>query len=142
MPGHQSRLRRDLTPCILHTDLSVKGGGLARAVPERASLYARHFERVVVLTTGFSPRVDAVVAELQERGALDERVVVRNFFRDSAWVQQLGTPPAEALARPLEDGVVPVLQRMPGRPAFRIADRHQGDQHPHRYRYFDRAGQP
>ena len=136
------RLRRDLTPCILHTDLSAKGGGLARAVPERASLYARHFERVVVLTTGFSPRVGAVVAELQERGTLDERVVVRNFFRDSAWVAGLGVPPAAALAEPLEDGVVAVLQRMPGRPPFRIADRRQGDQHPHRYRYFDPEGRP
>ena len=56
-------------------------------MPERASLYARHFERVVVLTTGFAPRLDKIVAELHERGTLDERVEVRNFFRDSAWVR-------------------------------------------------------
>lgn len=142
MSGSPTRLRRDLTPCILHTDLTAQGGGLARAVPERASLYARHLEHVLVLTIGFNPRLDAVVAELQERGTLDERVVVRNFFRDSAWVQKLGTPPKEAFAEPLAAGVVPVLQRMPGRPAFRIGDRRAGEQHPHRYRYFDREGRP
>ena len=92
----QPALRRDLTPCILHTDLTVRGGGIARAVPERASLYARHFERVMIMTTAFSPRLDAVVAELRERGGLDERVTVRNFFRDSAWVRGLGVPPADA----------------------------------------------
>ena len=142
MPGDATRLRRDLTPCILHTDLTALGGGLARAVPERASLYARHVEDVLVLTIGFNPRLDPVVAELQERGTLDERVVVRNFFRDSAWVRSLGAPPAEALAEPLEPGVVPVLQRMPGGPAFRIGDRRAGEQHPYRYRYFDPEGRP
>ena len=142
MAGPKTHLRRDLTPCILHTDLTAQGGGLARAVPERASLYARHFDQVLVLTIGFNPRLDAVVAELRERGSLDERVVVRNFFRDSAWVQRLGTPPKEALAEPLGDGVVPVLQRMPGGPAFRIGDRRVGEQHPYRYRYFDREGRP
>lgn len=142
MPGDRTRRRRDLTPCILHTDLSAQGGGLARAVPERASLYARHVERVLVLTIGFSPRVDQVVAELQERGTLDERVVVRNFFRDSSWVRGLGTPPASALAEPVGPGVVSVLQRMPGGPAFRVADRRVGEQHPYRYRYFDAAGEP
>jgi glycosyltransferase involved in cell wall biosynthesis len=140
MPGPQERLRRDLTPCILHTDLSARGGGLARAVPERASLYARHFERVLVLTTGFSPRVDAVVAELQARGTLDERVVVRNFFRDSAWVRGLAAPPPEALAEPVGPGAVPVLQSVPGRPPFRVADRRPSDHHPHRYRYYDADG--
>ena len=140
MPGPPTRLRRDLTPCILHTDLTAQGGGLARAVPERASLYARHFERVLVLTIGFNPRMPAVVAELRERGTLDERVVVRNFFADSAWVGRLGQPPATALAEPLELGVAPVLQRMPGGPPFRIGDRRTGEQHPFRYRYFDAAG--
>jgi glycosyltransferase involved in cell wall biosynthesis len=140
MPGSQTRLRRDLTPCILHTDLTARGGGLARAVPERASLYARHFERVVILTTGFSPRLGAVVAELQERGTLDERVVVRNFFRDSAWVRQLAAPPPGALAEPVDPGVVPVLQRVPGGPPFRIADRRPSDHHPHRYRYYGPDG--
>ena len=140
MPGPANRLRGDLTPCILHTDLTAQGGGLARAVPERASLYARHLEHVLVLTIGFNPRLDAIVAELQERGTLDERVVVRNFFRDSAWVRGLGTPPPEAMAVPLEPGVVPVLQRMPGGPAFRVGERRAGEQHPHRYRYYDGEG--
>ena len=140
MTREKARLRRDLTPCILHTALSRKGGGLARAVPERASLYARHFERVVVLTTGFAPRLDAIVAELHERGTLDERVVVRNFFRDSAWVRGLGEPPRSALS-PAGSGVVSTPESLPGSTrAFRLADRHEGERHPFRYRYFDGEG--
>ena len=142
MLGQPGQLRRDLTPVILHTVLSRRGGGLARAVPERASLYARHFERVVVLTTGFAPRLDAIVAELHERGTLDERVVVRNFFRDSAWVRGLGEPPAEALATGVP-GVVSRLESLPGSDrSFRVADRHEGQRHPFRYRYFDSRGRP
>jgi len=141
MAGDQALLRRDLTPCILHTALSRRGGGLARAVPERASLYARHFERVLVLTTGFTPRLDSIVAELHERGTLDERVVVRNFFRDSAWVRGLGVPPDEALTAG-GDGVVSVTESLPGGAPFRVADRHPGERHPFRYRYFDREGAP
>ena len=142
MVGQPAQLRRDLTPCLLHTALSPKGGGLARAVPERASLYARHFQRVVVLTTGFAPRLDTIVAELHERGTLDERVVVRNFFRDSAWVRALGEPPVAALTSADRD-VVSGLESLPGsgRP-FRVADRHEGQRHPFRYRYFDAQGQP
>lgn len=142
MPRPEGRLRRDLTPVILHTALSRKGGGLARAVPERASLYARHFAHVLVLTTGFTPRLDAIVAELHGRGTLDERVVVRNFFRDSAWVRGLGEPPADALTD-VEAGVLPVVESLPGGGrAFRVADRRAGERHPFRYRYFDRDGRP
>ncbi len=141
MAGPQTRLRRDLTPCILHTDLTVRGGGLARAVPERASLYARHFERVLVMTTAYSPRLDKVVAELQERGTLDERVVVRNFFRHSSWVRGLGVPPQEAYATGEAD-VTTVAQSLPDGRVFRLADKQPGRRHPFRYRYFDAAGQP
>ena len=101
MPGDATRLRRDLTPCILHTDLTALGGGLPTGRARAGKVYARHVEDVLVLTIGFNPRLDPVVAELQERGTLDERVVVRNFFRDSAWVRSLGAPPAEALAEAL-----------------------------------------
>jgi glycosyltransferase involved in cell wall biosynthesis len=141
MAGEQAPLRRDLTPCILHTDLTVRGGGLARAVPERASLYARHFERVLVMTTGFSPRLEATVAELQERGTLDERVEVRNFFRDSAWVQGLGRPPEDAYVT-REPDVTSVPQALRGGPVIRVADRRPDQRHPFRYRYFDRDGRP
>lgn len=141
MAGHQTPLRRDLTPCILHTDLTVRGGGLARAVPERASLYARHFERVLILTTAFSPRLDKVVTELQERGTLDERVVVRNFFQHSAWAHGLGVPPQEAYATEDPD-IVSVPQSMRGGPVLRIADKQPGRRHPFRYRYFDADGRP
>ncbi|RYZ30043.1 MAG: glycosyltransferase, partial [Propionibacteriaceae bacterium] len=142
MPDRPVPLRDDLTPCILHTALSRRGGGLARAVPERASLYARHFERVVVLTTGFAPRLDVVVAELHQRGTLDERVVVRNFFRDSAWVRDLGEPPGEALGSG-GPGVVSQLESLPGSDqAFRVADRHEGQRHPFQYRYFHGDGRP
>ena len=139
MTGPDGR-RDDLTPVIVHTDLSVRGGGLARAVPERASLYARHFERVVILTTGFTPELDAIVAELRERGTLDERVVVRNFFQHSSWVAGLGVPPAAALAMEAGSDVVSVAQQLPGRPAFRIADRHADQKHPYGYRYYDSEG--
>ena len=139
MTAHRTRLRRDVTPVILHTALSARGGGLARAVPERASLYARHVEHVLVLTTGFAPRLDAVVRELQQRGTLDERVVVRNFFRDSSWARALGVPPPEALTSDDPD-VVPALQALPGSPPLRVADRRTGQRHPFRYRYYDAQG--
>lgn len=144
-----SRRRRDLTPCLLFPELGERGGGLARAVVERASLYARHYEQVLILTTGFSPKIDQTVVELVERGSLDPRVRVRNFFRDSSWVQSLGVPSApvrtdvaaagEILA---EEEIVSHRQRMPGGPFLRIADRYASDLYPHRYRYFDLAGQP
>ena len=131
--------RDDLTPVIVHTDLSVRGGGLARAVPERASLYARHFKRVVILTTGFTPELDAILTELRERGSLDERVIVRNFFQHSSWIAGLGVPPAAALAKQGPD-VVSVAQQLPGRSAFRVADRHADQKHPYGYRYYDTEG--
>ena len=141
MADRPGQLRRDLTPCVLHTGLTVRGGGLARAVPERASLYARHFERVLVMTTGFAPKEDAVVSELQERGTLDPRVEVRNFFRDSAWARSLGVPPASAYEA-VDPGVVSRPQSLPGGPVLRVADRRIDERHPFRYRYFDGAGQP
>lgn len=134
--------RRDLTPCLLFPELMERGGGLARAVCERASLYARHYERVIIFTTGFSPRIDAVVALLKERGSLDERVVVRNFFQHSSWVARLSEPPRAALSVFASAHVDSRRQRMPGGQFFRIADRHQTDRHPWGYRYFDSEGLP
>lgn len=136
----QSR-RGDLTPCLLFPELIERGGGLARAVCERASLYARHYERVLILTTGFSPKIDAVVAELKQRGSLDERVGVRNFFQHSDWVARLGEPPAAAREVFADDaGVVSHRQRMPGGPFLRMADRNVAERHPRGYRYFDPQG--
>lgn len=134
------RRRRDRTPCLLFPELYERGGGLARAIQERASLYARHYEHVVLLTTGYSPRIEEVVASLKERGSLDERVVVRNFFLHSSWVRGLGAPAAAARALPGQPDVISKRQRMPGGAFFRIADRHPEDRHPYGYRYFDADG--
>ena len=61
-------LRSDETPCLLFPELFARGGGLQRSVQERATLYARRWERVLLLTTGFTPRWQQVPAELKERG--------------------------------------------------------------------------
>lgn len=84
-------LRSDITPCLLFPSMSIRGGGLVRAVTERASLYARHFERVLLLTTSFSPGHPDRVAELHAAGILDRRVEVRNFFADASYFFDTGT---------------------------------------------------
>lgn len=132
-------LRGDFTPFLLFPELSSRGGGLAKAVADQSSLYARHYERVVILTTGFSPKIDAVVAQLKARGSIDERVVVRNFFQHSRWVTQLGVPPEGALAAFDPAEIVSEGQRLPGGPVLRIADRNVGERFPRGYRYFDTA---
>jgi glycosyltransferase involved in cell wall biosynthesis len=134
--------RDDLTPCLLFPELIERGGGLARAVLERASLYAEHYEQVVILTTGFSPRIDTVIAELKQRGSLHERVSVRNFFQHSTWVTRLGVPPTAELSVFDSDQVVSKRQRMPGGEYLRIADRNVTERHPFGYRYFDQQGRP
>lgn len=133
-------LRTDRTPCLLFPQLGERGGGLARAVQERASLFAQHYERVFICTTGFSPSSEAVVAELKARGTLHERVEVRNFFAHSRWVRELGVPSAGARALPDEPGVISKRQRLPGGPYLRVADRRAADSPPFRYRYFDGGG--
>lgn len=132
-----SERRRDLTPFLLFPELSARGGGLAKAIGERSSLYARHYERVVILTTGFSPKLDDVVAELKARGSIDERVVVRNFFAHSAWAGQLGVPPKKALATFDPAEVVSKRQRLPGGSGLRIADWNVGERFPRGFRYFN-----
>lgn len=134
--------RNDLTPCLLFPELIERGGGLARPVLERASLYAEHYEQVVILTTGFSPRSDTVVAELKQRGSLHERVTVRNFFQHSSWVSRLGAPPTDELTVFDPQQIVSKRQRMPGGPFLRIADRNVTERHPFGYRYFDPQGRP
>ncbi|RYZ32394.1 MAG: glycosyltransferase, partial [Propionibacteriaceae bacterium] len=133
-------LRTDRTPCLLFPQLGERGGGLARAVQERASLFARHYERVFIFTTGFSRSSEAVVAELKARGTLHERVEVRNFFAHSRWVRSLGVPAASARTLPGEPAVVSKRQRLPGGPYLRVADRQSAGSPPFRYRYFDAAG--
>ena len=133
-------LRTDETPCLLFPELVERGGGLQRAVQERASLYARHRPRVLLLTTGFSGRWQRVSDELKERGSLDRRVEVRNYFAHSAWAAGLGVPPLEAYAVPGEEGVSTRPQRLRGRGALRLADRRDGQRQPFRYRYFDGGG--
>ena len=133
-------LRADRTPCLLFPVLGERGGGLARAVQERASLFAEHYARVLILTTAFSRPAEAVVAELKARGTLHERVEVRNFFAHSRWVRSLGVPPAEARSLPEEPEVVSKRQRLPGGPYVRIADRRSAGALPFRYRYFDDRG--
>ena len=56
-PGEVRReqMRADETPCLLFPEMVAQGGGLQRSVQERASLYAKRWERVLLLTTGFTP---------------------------------------------------------------------------------------
>jgi glycosyltransferase involved in cell wall biosynthesis len=135
-------LRTDETPCLLFPELFARGGGLQRSVQERASLYARDWERVLLLTTGFTPQWYRVPEELKERGSLHRRVKIRNFFAHSAWMQQLGVPPEDAYAVPGEDDVETRPQKLRGREPFRLADFHPGERFPFRFRYFDPQGQP
>lgn len=138
-------LRTDETPCLLFPEVFERGGGLQRSVQERATLYAERWERVLLLTTGFTPRWEEVPVQLKERGSLHPRVEVRNFFAHSRWAAALGVPPQEAYAPPdagepaLAD-VVTKAQRLPGRAPFRLADFHGRERFPFRYRYFDGAG--
>ena len=133
-------LRTDETPCLLFPELHERGGGLQRAVQERASLYARGWEHVLLLTTGFSRGWERVPAAMKERGTLDPRVRVRNFFAHSRWASQLGVPPLAAYAVAGEDGVETEAQGLRGRPPLRLVDRRAGERRPFRYRYFDRQG--
>ena len=135
-------LRTQETPCLLFPELFARGGGLQRSVQERASLYARDWERVLLLTTGFTPQWYRVPEDLKERGSLHKRVTIRNFFAHSAWMQQLGVPPEDAYAVPGEADLDTRPQKLRGREPFRLADFHPGERFPFRYRYFDTAGRP
>ena len=133
-------MRTEETPCLLFPELFPRGGGLQRSVQERASLFAKDWARVLLLTTGFSAPWQSVVRELKERGSLDERVEVRNFFAHSRWARDLGAPAQDAYAVDGEGEVVTKAQRLRGGPVLRLADWHAGERHPFRYRYFDRSG--
>jgi len=132
-------LRTDETPCLLFPELLERGGGLQKAVQERASLYARQWQEVRLLTTGFSRDWYRVPVALKERGSLHSRVRVRNFFAHSDWVSRLGVPPEEA-QQTGESGVVSRPQRLRGREPFRLADTRDGQRFPFRYRYFGTDG--
>ena len=91
----------------------------------------------MIMTTAFSPRLDAVVSELRERRGLDERSTARNFSATapgsvvSASLRRTRTrPPAD---------VVPSAGAA-GRPVVRIADKRAGRRRPFQSRYFDPAG--
>ncbi|GAA3567761.1 glycosyltransferase [Microlunatus spumicola] len=142
MDNAAGSLRSDETPCLLFPELFARGGGLQRSVQERASLYARDWERVVLLTTGFTPQWHRVPAELKERGSLHPRVQIRNFFAHSAWREQLGVPPLDAYAVAGEPDVVTKPQQLRGKEPFRLADFQPGERFPFRYRYFDTDGRP
>lgn len=135
-------LRTGETPCLLFPELFARGGGLQRSVQERASLYARDWQRVLLLTTGFTPQWHRVPVELKERGSLHPRVTIRNFFAHSAWMTQLGVPAEEAYAVPGEDSVETRPQKLRGREPFRLADFRPGERFPFRYRYVDPEGRP
>ena len=139
-PPGPGQLRRDLTPCLVYPQILERGGGLTRAVTERASLFAGHYEQVIIFTTSFAPRLERTLAELRQRGALDERVVVRNFFTDSRWARELGEPPETALTTYAADGMVSERQQLPDGRFLRIVDRRAGHTHPRGYRYFDPDG--
>jgi glycosyltransferase involved in cell wall biosynthesis len=134
-------MRTAETPCLLFPEMFPRGGGLQRSVQERATMFAQDWERVLILTTGFSPRWKRVVRELKERGSLDPRVEVRNFFTHSRWAAGLGVPPEDAYAVAGEE-LVTRPQHLRGGPELRLADWHPGDRYPFRYRYFDTAGRP
>ncbi|GAB2573184.1 glycosyltransferase [Microlunatus antarcticus] len=135
-------LRTEETPCLLFPELFAQGGGLQRSVQERASLYAERWDRVLLLTTGFTPNWHSVPVALKERGSLHPRVKVRNFFAHSDWMQQLGVPPLEAYAVVGEDEVTTRAQKLKGREPFRLADFRPGERFPFRFRYFDTEGRP
>jgi glycosyltransferase involved in cell wall biosynthesis len=135
-------LRTEETPCLLFPELFARGGGLQRSVQERASLYARDWDKVLLLTTGFTPQWYRVPEELKERGSLHPRVKIRNFFAHSAWMKQLGVPPEESYAVPGEDELDTRPQKLRGREPFRLADFHPGERFPFRFRYFDTQGRP
>ncbi|HEY0239373.1 MAG TPA: glycosyltransferase [Friedmanniella sp.] len=142
MTSEPVAMRTEETPCLLFPELFAQGGGLQRSVQERATLYAERWERVLLLTTGFTPKWSSVPAELKERGSLHPNVTVRNFFAHSAWMQQLGVPPTDAYAVAGEDGVVTRAQGLKGREPFRLADTKAGERYPFRFRYFDHDGRP
>lgn len=140
MTTEPALLRTDATPCLLFPAMLPRAGGLTRSLQERASLYARNFERVLILTTGFASRWQRVVNEQKERGSLDPRVEVRNFFAHSSWMHQLGVPPEDAYAVPGESGVITRPQRFRRGEFFRLADFRPDVAQPFRFRYFDLEG--
>ena len=135
-------IRTQETPCLLFPELVATGGGLQRSVQERASLYAERWDRVLLLTTGFTPNWHSVPVALKERGSLHPRVKIRNFFAHSDWMTQLGVPPEDAYAVPGEADLEVRPQKLRGREPFRLADVRPGERYAFRYRYFDTAGRP
>lgn len=135
-------LRTDATPCLLFPSMLPRAGGLTRSLQERASLYARNFDRVLILTTGFASRWNRVVKEQKERGSLDPRVEVRNFFAHSSWMRQLGVPPEDAYEVAGESDVLTRPQKFRRGEFFRLADFRPGVAQPFRFRYFDLEGRP
>jgi glycosyltransferase involved in cell wall biosynthesis len=142
MTDQPALLRTDATPCLLFPAMLPRAGGLTRSLQERASLYARNFDRVLILTTGFGPRWKRVATEQKERGSLDPRVEVRNFFAHSSWVRQLGVPPEDAYEVPGESDIITRPQRYRRSDYLRLADFRPGVAHPFRFRYFDLEGRP
>jgi len=142
MTSQAATLRTEQTPCLLFPELFARGGGLQRSVQERATLFARDWDRVLLLTTGFTTHWHRVPVELKERGSLHPRVTIRNFFAHSPWMDQLGVPPEDAYAVAGEDDLVTRPQKLLGREPFRLADFHGRETFPFRYRYFDADGKP
>ena len=136
------QMRTDETPCLIFPEMVAQGGGLQRSVQERATLYAERWERVLLLTTGFTPNWYSVPVALKERGSLHRKVKVRNFFAHSAWMQQLGAPPLDAYTVPGEEDVVTRPQKLKGREPFRLADFRPGERFPFRFRYFGTDARP
>ena len=135
-------MRTQETPCLLFPELVATGGGLQRSVQERASLYAERWERVLLITTGFTPNWHSVPVALKERGSLHPRVKIRNFFAHSDWMKQLGIPPLDGYTVAGEDDVVTRPQKLKGREPFRLADFRPGERFPFRFRYFDTHSRP
>jgi glycosyltransferase involved in cell wall biosynthesis len=116
--------RDDLTPCLIFPSLTVQAGGLTNAVRRRANFYAQHFAKVLVLTTEFQPDYPSVIAEMTAEGQLADGVEVRNFYYDSALLQDA------APARTAEDedrhgdGLVEVVEDTPAGSPDEVARRY------------------
>ncbi|WP_066190599.1 glycosyltransferase [Gracilibacillus timonensis] len=70
------------TVVFVFNSLGVVRGGLSNAVLKRANTLVKYNIDVIILTLSFQPEFVGVVNKLYERGNLDKKIKVLNFFND------------------------------------------------------------
>lgn len=75
-------MNKKIAPIILVRSLKVERGGITKAAITRANALAEKFKNVKIVTFLYQQHHTQIIADLKERGFLDKRVKVLNFFED------------------------------------------------------------